>query len=117
MVYVLLVYSRDFATMVTTQEKLTSANKENFRLANLDSLTELPNRRCFFAQLSETLDHAKASSARFAVGIVDLDGFKPINDVHGHTKGDRVLVEAGRRMRAALEIRCSSRGSAATSSG
>jgi diguanylate cyclase (GGDEF)-like protein len=102
MVYVLLVYSRDFATMVTTQEKLTSANKENFRLANLDSLTELPNRRCFFAHLAETLDRATSTAGRFAVAIVDLDGFKPINDVHGHATGDRVLIETGRRMRAAL---------------
>lgn len=102
MVYVLLVYSRDFATMIDTQEELSCANKENFRLANIDSLTDLPNRRCFFAHLGEALERARGASSRFAVAIVDLDGFKPINDVHGHSTGDRVLVEAGRRMRASL---------------
>ncbi|RTL61635.1 MAG: EAL domain-containing protein [Hyphomicrobiales bacterium] len=109
MVYILIVYSRDFATMVMAREaleakhaELTRLSEENSRLAHVDSLTDLPNRRRFFAKLGEALEAARASGTSLALGIVDLDGFKPINDVHGHGMGDRVLIETGRRMRASL---------------
>ena len=72
---------------------------ENSRLANLDALTDLPNRRQFFANLHEMLSRAEQQEKRFAVGVIDLDGFKPVNDVYGHVTGDQVLVETGRRLR------------------
>ena len=72
---------------------------ENSRLANVDSLTDLPNRRQFFIKLGESLDTAAREERRFIVGMIDLDGFKSVNDIHGHTTGDKVLIEAGRRMR------------------
>ena len=105
MVYVLIIYSRDFATMVNFQQQLVATHletqrlsNENLRLANLDSLTDLPNRRLFFTKLEEALASASSAGLRFVVGLVDLDGFKAVNDVYGHTTGDRLLVEAGRRM-------------------
>jgi len=66
-------------------------------LAHNDALTGLPNRRSFFAELEGRLRMGEA----FDLGLVDLDGFKPINDVYGHAAGDAVLVEVGRRLRAA----------------
>ncbi len=70
----------------------------NARLANVDSLTGLANRRHFLHLLQERLEaqHSLASSA--IVGIIDLDGFKAINDVFGHAVGDQVLVQAGARL-------------------
>jgi diguanylate cyclase (GGDEF)-like protein len=110
MVTVLFIYYRDFADLVASRKSLLAQqaatqalSDENFRLANLDSLTELPNRRRFFAELSSAFADAERRKVRVAVGIIDLDGFKPINDNYGHSVGDRVLIEAGRRIREVCE--------------
>jgi len=110
MVTVLFIYYRDFADLVASRKSLIAQqaatqalSDENFRLANLDSLTELPNRRRFFAELARGFAEARDSGMRLAVGIIDLDGFKPVNDTYGHTVGDRVLIEAARRIREACE--------------
>jgi diguanylate cyclase (GGDEF)-like protein len=92
MIYILLVSSRDFASLVESQ-------RENLRLANTDSLTELSSRRRFLAVLDEAVERATRDDQRFVVGFVDLDGFKAINDLYGRAAGDKVLVEAGQRMR------------------
>ncbi|MHB0768918.1 putative bifunctional diguanylate cyclase/phosphodiesterase [Bradyrhizobium sp. 5.13L] len=110
MVTVLFIYYRDFADLVASRKSLLAQqaatqalSDENFRLANLDSLTELPNRRRFFAELSSAFADAERRSVRVAVGIIDLDGFKPVNDNYGHSVGDRVLIEAGQRIREVCE--------------
>ena len=99
MVYILLVFSRDFANMIAFQRGLVESQNENVRLANTDSLTDLPNRRQFFSTLQVLLNRSTGDKRRFVVGVVDLDGFKSVNDLYGHTAGDRVLIEASRRMR------------------
>jgi diguanylate cyclase (GGDEF)-like protein len=99
MVYILLVFWSDFEKMIDFQKELGASHLEISRLANLDSLTDLPNRRQFFSRLHDLLGRATGDKPRFVVGVVDLDGFKSINDLYGHTAGDRVLVEASRRMR------------------
>jgi diguanylate cyclase (GGDEF)-like protein len=99
MVYILLVFWRDFESMVDFQKKLRESYLEISRLANLDSLTDLPNRRQFFSKLHELLGRQRTDKQRFVVGVVDLDGFKSVNDLYGHTAGDSVLIEASRRMR------------------
>ena len=106
MVYAVLTHSRDFANMINFQKELAKKHQEtlrlaeeNSRLANLDVLTDLPNRRQYFANLNELLRCAKPGDKRFVVGIIDLDGFKSVNDFHGHFTGDQVLVETGRRLK------------------
>ncbi|MBK9081390.1 MAG: EAL domain-containing protein [Rhizobiales bacterium] len=107
LVYVLLVYARDFRTMISAQTALARKSaeterlsEENRRLANIDSLTGLANRRRFFSEFETVLAAARASGARFHIGIVDLDGFKPVNDSYGHKIGDAVLREVGARLEA-----------------
>ncbi|MBN9072995.1 MAG: EAL domain-containing protein [Rhizobiales bacterium] len=97
-VIVILIQYRDFTRMVEAQKRTEMLGNENLRVANLDSLTDLPNRRAFFAHLEQTLDVAKAGRARLALGIIDLDGFKPINDLYGHAVGDRLLVAVAERL-------------------
>jgi diguanylate cyclase (GGDEF)-like protein len=105
MVTVLFIYYRDFADLVASRRSLLAQqaatqalSDENFRLANLDALTELPNRRRFFSELTGFFAEAERCGTKLAVGIIDLDGFKPINDTYGHSVGDRVLIEAARRI-------------------
>ncbi|WP_206240573.1 putative bifunctional diguanylate cyclase/phosphodiesterase [Novosphingobium terrae] len=78
-------------------EELQRLNEENRKLALTDSLTSLPNRRSFYAHLDAlTVD---AEGAAFAVGVLDLDRFKPINDTYGHQVGDRLLSAIAARLR------------------
>lgn len=83
-------------------EKITRDLRESEqkirRLAFYDTLTQLANR----SLLSERLKHAMATSARSgcygAVMFLDLDNFKPLNDLHGHDAGDLLLIEVGSRL-------------------
>ena len=99
MIYILLVFSRDFAKMVSYQDGLLKSMLENARIANTDSLTDLPNRRQFLFALQEDLEQAARDEQSLAVGIVDIDGFKTVNDLYGNAAGDSVLKEASRRLR------------------
>lgn len=98
MIYILIICSGQFAAMVNGQVETKRLSNENFRLANIDSLTELPNRRQFFHRLSLLAEQAKTANRRFIVGVLDLDGFKAVNDLYGHGVGDRVLKETGQRL-------------------
>jgi len=88
--------------MMVDIDTLKRSEEHAYGLAFRDSLTGLPNRRLFEEKLADALAHAQRSSQRIAVSYVDLDGFKPINDVHGHEAGDQVLREVGLRLVGAL---------------
>ncbi|MCB5187114.1 EAL domain-containing protein [Methylobacillus caricis] len=98
MLMILHVYYRDFTRLVDAQVHAETLSNENLRLANIDSLTMLPNRRKFFTQLHACCQKAQNEGSRFAVGILDLDGFKPVNDLYGHSVGDKLLFAAGQRL-------------------
>jgi diguanylate cyclase (GGDEF)-like protein len=78
------------------------AEKQNevTRLALHDPLTGLANRRYLHMQLDTEIARATRERTRFALLMIDLDGFKPINDRHGHAAGDAVLMEVSRRLKA-----------------
>ena len=81
------------------QQETQHLSDENLRLANLDTLTSLPNRRRFFAELDDVLVRSARNGTRFAVALLDLDRFKGVNDVHGHAAGDRLLTQIGLRLK------------------
>ncbi len=74
------------------------AEKEIEFLAYYDELTELPNRTLFSDRLSEALHLAERNARFIAVVFLDLDGFKMVNDVLGHSGGDLLLQEVARNL-------------------
>ncbi len=60
--------------------------------ANRDYLTGLYNRRYFFETINEYIDEIKGSGEKFAIGMIDIDHFKKINDTYGHDVGDKVIT-------------------------
>jgi len=76
---------------------------ETRRNSLIDSLTELPNRAAFYANLNREIARSKRYSNRLSLAFIDLDKFKPINDKEGHQVGDLVLRElaqfVGKRIR------------------
>ena len=105
MMVILVRHYQEFADLVMSKQLLVAKNDEaerlsieNSRLAHIDGLTQLANRRRFLAELEARLSPSHGNAKRLIVGILDLDGFKPINDAYGHTTGDRLLIEAGRRL-------------------
>jgi diguanylate cyclase (GGDEF)-like protein len=66
--------------------------------ARHDPLTDLPNRGILLDRVAHAVRRARRSQVNVALLFIDLDGFKPVNDRHGHAAGDAVLVEVARRL-------------------
>jgi len=82
-----------FIRMAIALKQARSIGAERI-LARTDDLTGLPNRRQFIFELNA---RSKSASSSNAVLLLDLDGFKPINDLYGHEKGDQLLKEVSLR--------------------
>jgi diguanylate cyclase len=82
--------------------RLQAANEELATHASTDALTGLPNRRALREALTERLQEAYAARRQIHVGFVDLDGFKAINDRHGHDAGDRFLRAMAAKLTASM---------------
>ena len=99
--YLRRVKQRLEALVAKRTEELRRSKQQIEMIANLDSMTGLPNRRLF----AERFGHFRASADRnrcgFTLVLVDLDHFKGINDSFGHAAGDTVLIAAAQRLGAA----------------
>jgi len=97
-----------FGVLITALGMYAKRNRQlvglssEFEHASLhDAMTGLPNRRKLFAALEETAEHLGdgTNAKRIAVLYIDLDGFKRVNDTHGHRIGDEFLIAVSRRFR------------------
>ncbi|MGH9243782.1 MAG: diguanylate cyclase [Acidimicrobiales bacterium] len=110
---VLAVYGRDGAPSFTDDDLVTLRSlvnqaeaaientflhEEASRLSITDALTGVWNRRHFNLRLAEEFERSARFVEPFGLLLLDVDGFKPINDVYGHPAGDFVLVELARRL-------------------
>jgi len=91
---ILSMFSRLIGQHVEREQLLEQLRKINAELAALaltDPLTGLPNRRSLILELSRMLARAQRDGSPTLIAFIDLDGFKAINDTHGHEIGDRFL--------------------------
>jgi diguanylate cyclase (GGDEF)-like protein/PAS domain S-box-containing protein len=86
---------RDITDLALARERIAS-------LAYQDALTGLANRTSLAPALEQAVERTRRRGSKLAGLFLDLDGFKEINDLHGHDAGDRLLVEAAQRLRAVL---------------
>ncbi len=77
---------------------LGQANAQLAHMAQHDALTQLANRSLFEEHLGKSLDLARRNQSHLAVLLLDADGFKQINDTHGHAVGDLVLKTIAKRL-------------------
>jgi diguanylate cyclase (GGDEF)-like protein/PAS domain S-box-containing protein len=90
-----VVVSRDVTERMKSEQKI-------YNLAFYDALTQLPNRRLLMDRLEQAMAASKRSGEHGAVMLLDLDNFKALNDIHGHSMGDELLKEVGRRITTCL---------------
>lgn len=91
-----------YAITVRTQRRNEELSAQLAFEATHDALTGLPNRRYLYDHLNRTIEMAKRHHHRLALMVIDLDGFKTINDTYGHDAGDLVLAEVARRFKRTL---------------
>ncbi len=89
-------FARRFAVALGSEQRRESLLKQ----AYYDDLTGLPNRQLFKDRLERELAHAKRTHTQVALIYIDLDRFKNVNDSMGHSAGDALLLEVGRRLAA-----------------
>jgi diguanylate cyclase (GGDEF)-like protein len=99
--YALGIAAQAVVLMLGLADRLLHVRRERDlarAMAERDELTGLLNRRALDQRLRAATDEARANAAALSVVFLDLDHFKRINDDYGHAAGDRVLVEAARRV-------------------
>jgi diguanylate cyclase (GGDEF)-like protein/PAS domain S-box-containing protein len=93
-----LAVTRDITERHKAEIERAALIEEIRQLAYFDALTGLPNRRMLDDRLSQAMASSKRNVLYGALMFLDLDNFKPLNDMHGHSVGDLLLVEVARRL-------------------
>ena len=98
----IVIVSRFSGRQFSLSNTFKHANYELSRMAMLDTLTQLPNRRAFQQHLDFGVRRSARMGNSIALAFIDLDGFKPINDALGHHIGDEVLQAVAKRLNTAV---------------
>jgi diguanylate cyclase (GGDEF)-like protein/PAS domain S-box-containing protein len=101
-VHGIFVHVADVSPLKVLENELRAAKAEAERLATHDFLTGLPNRVLLVDRITQAFALARRTGRLVAGMSVDLDNFKQVNDAHGHTVGDQLLVEVASRLKNSL---------------
>lgn len=93
------VFCRDVTKRKQTENALKESEERFRHLADYDVLTRLPNRRLLIDRLASAMAASRRSGCYGALMFLDLDNFKPLNDLHGHDAGDLLLLEVAERLK------------------
>ncbi len=93
---------RQYVSLFSDITALKAHENELEHIAHYDVLTDLPNRALLADRLRQNMVQALRRGKLLAVVFLDLDGFKAVNDTHGHAAGDQLLVSLAARMKQAL---------------
>jgi len=92
----------NYVALFTDITPLKKHQDELEHIAHYDALTGMPNRVLLADRLQQAMLQSQRRNSALAVAYLDLDGFKPVNDQHGHEVGDQLLVTLSQRMKASL---------------
>lgn len=96
-------FGKDVVFAVALDITERKKHEEQLRyIANYDALTSLPNRLLLADRLRQAIAVSKRHGTKLSVAYLDLDGFKAINDIHGHAAGDELLVTISHRLKSLL---------------
>lgn len=90
------------AGVLVMSRRLAASHEALWTLARRDELTGVGNYRALHERLAEEISRHQRHAREFALVLLDLDGFKQINEDHGHLEGDRLLAEIGRALQEEL---------------
>jgi diguanylate cyclase (GGDEF)-like protein/PAS domain S-box-containing protein len=93
---------QNFVALFTDITPMKEHQRQLEHIAHFDSLTNLPNRVLLADRLHQALSQCQRRGHSVAVVYLDLDGFKAVNDAHGHAMGDELLVVLAQRMKSVL---------------
>jgi len=94
--------AQNYVNLFTDITPLKEHQRQLEYIAHYDALTGLPNRVLLADRLKQAIAHSHRKSGSLAVAFLDLDGFKAVNDQHGHDMGDQLLVNIAHRLKEAL---------------
>lgn len=93
---------QNYVALFTDITSMKEHQRELEHIAHFDALTGLPNRILLGDRLHQAMAQSQRRNQPLAVVFVDLDGFKTVNDTHGHKVGDELLIIVSQRMRSVL---------------
>ncbi|NEV64267.1 diguanylate cyclase [Thiorhodococcus minor] len=102
---ILVLLAVGVRSMLSIVRERRKSNERLERLAHLDALTGIANRRAFEEGVAREMARADRHGRRCALLMIDLDGFKAINDTQGHQVGDQVLKDVAKALRVTVRMR------------
>ena len=94
--------TKNYVALFTDITQIKEHQQRLEHIAHFDALTNLPNRVLLADRLQQSMAQSQRRECALAVAYLDLDGFKLVNDAHGHSVGDELLIVLAQRMKTAL---------------